>query len=246
MMEESHRQPETSMTSGTNPTSLTCLFSSIDIITLALKKSISSTKMRAHQNLNHRVENNRNWRLCRMADGVKGIQPTSSTNQKQSNKHKGQLKHSCQTIILRWNKLHRWRMLMPRTGIHRQTKPYSASIAYNYKTIPSREILEHMKTKCKNSKQLVLMDRSHLNMGMFKLHTCTNQIASQPIERSDRMGHTEIPIMNPITQTWMRRLKQTDKEQVRPIDRRGSRTASDMSQTKFKSKGAETWTIAEQ
>ena len=246
MMEESHRQPEISMTSGTNPTSLTCLFNSIDIITLALKKSISSTKMRAHQNLNHRVENNRNWRHCKMADGVKGILPISSTNQKQSNMHKGQLKHSCQNIILRWNKLRRRRMLMPKTGNHRQTKPYSASIAYNYKMIPSRGILEHMKNKCKHSQQLVLMDRSHHNMDMFKLRRCTNQIASQPIEHWDQTGHTEIPIMNPITQIWMRRLKRTDKEQVHPIDRRGSRTASDMSQTKFKSKGAETWTIAEQ
>jgi len=37
-----------------------------------------------------------------------------------------------------------------------------------------------------------------------------------------------------------------DKEQVRPIGRRRSRNATDMNQTKYKSKEAETWTIAEQ
>ena len=205
--------------------------------------------MRALQNLNHKVENNRNWRPCKMEDGVKGIQPISSTNQKQSSKPKGQLKHSCQNIILRWKKLHRRRMLMPRTETHKQTKPYSASKACNWKMIPSREILEHMKIKCNNSnnnsKSSTLTDRNHPNMDMFKLRRCTNQRASQPIKLRDRTGHSEIPITNP-TQTWMTRLKQTDKEQARLIDRRGSRNATDMSQTKYKSKEAETWTIAEQ
>lgn len=85
-------------------------------------------------------------------------------------------------------------------------------------------------------------------MDMFKLHRCTNQRASQPIKHRDRTGHSEIPITNP-TQIWMTRLKQTDKElepKAHLIGRRGSRSATDMSQTKYKSKGAETWTIAEQ
>jgi len=82
-------------------------------------------------------------------------------------------------------------------------------------------------------------------MGMFKLHRCTSQRASQPIEQWDRTGLTEIPIMNQ-TQIWMRRLKRMDKEQVRPIGSRRSKNATDMNQTKYKSKEAETWTIAEQ
>lgn len=204
--------------------------------------------MRAPKNLNHKVENNRNWRPCKMEDGVKGTQPILNINQKQISNHKGQLTPSWQNIILRWNKLHRRRMLMPRTGTHRQTKPYSALIAFKCKMILSREILEHMKSRCKNSNTLFLMDslmdRSHLNMDMLTLRRCTNQTASQPIERWDRTALREIPIMNP--QIWMRRLKRTDKGQVRLIGRHVSRNTSDMSQTKYKSTEAETWTIAEQ